>query len=333
MLTMNVYKITDILQCEFLKIPKAMFAHEKYRRLSSDAKLAFALLYDRLSLSKLNGWINQKDEVYLIYTRKEIAKDLGITYKKAISAFKELVTAGLIAEKRCGRGLANRIYIAKPELDAESVKTYIKRENARTADSAYLTESVSPTERSFDTAELPQPDIKTCQSNTSRTAQTEVTELPNPQTNKTYRNRTYENHTNDYRSIRRYQNHMDGAPPFLNERTDGIYSLDEILENCQLESFEEEERKILYDALERLFYSENLKIGGAVLPRQNVRSRMYEIDSRILESALEKLHRNDKPIKNITGYVMSTIFNCITEEYSLLHIDPYLNSLREVKKE
>ena len=95
---MNVYKITDILQCEFLKIPKAMFANEKYRRLSSDAKLTFALLYDRLSLSKLNGWINQKDEVYLIYTREEIVKDLGITYKKAISAFRELAAAELIAE-------------------------------------------------------------------------------------------------------------------------------------------------------------------------------------------------------------------------------------------
>ena len=66
---MAVYKITDIIAYEFIKIPKAMFANEAYRRLSSDAKLAYALLYDRLSLSKLNGWINERDEVYLIYTR------------------------------------------------------------------------------------------------------------------------------------------------------------------------------------------------------------------------------------------------------------------------
>ena len=52
---MAVYKITDIIACEFLQIPKAMFANETYRRLSSDAKLAYALLYNRLSLSKLNG--------------------------------------------------------------------------------------------------------------------------------------------------------------------------------------------------------------------------------------------------------------------------------------
>ena len=55
---MNVYKINDIINYEFLKIPKTMFANEKYRSLSSDAKLPYALLYDRFSLSKLIGWIN-----------------------------------------------------------------------------------------------------------------------------------------------------------------------------------------------------------------------------------------------------------------------------------
>ena len=31
---MAVYKITDIIAYEFIKIPKAMFANEAYRRLS-----------------------------------------------------------------------------------------------------------------------------------------------------------------------------------------------------------------------------------------------------------------------------------------------------------
>ena len=140
---MNVYKINDIISCDFLKIPKSLFANPKYKSLSSDAKLSYALLYDRLSLSKQNGWINENDEVYLIYTREEIADDIGITYKKAISAFKELVTAQLITEQRCGRGMPNRIYIVKPELDAVYAKKYVKRDNLRTADSACLEERLS----------------------------------------------------------------------------------------------------------------------------------------------------------------------------------------------
>ncbi|MGN0108010.1 MAG: replication initiator protein A, partial [Hominilimicola sp.] len=74
---MTVYKINDLVKFNFLKIPKTLFANPKYREMSSDAKLAYALLCDRLSLSKQNNWINSDGEVYLIYTRKAIAEDLG----------------------------------------------------------------------------------------------------------------------------------------------------------------------------------------------------------------------------------------------------------------
>lgn len=335
---MNVYKINDIISCDFLKIPKSLFANPKYKSLSSDAKLSYALLYDRLSLSKQNGWINENDEVYLIYTREEIADDIGITYKKAISAFKELVTAQLITEQRCGRGMPNRIYIVKPELDAVYAKKYVKRDNLRTADSACLEEQLSdenPDEMLITTEglyipDMPISDIKICQNGTSRTAQTGVQELPNQHPNKTYNNQTYSNHTDSSQSV---SHSVIDNTYSADGQTDDVYSFGDILENCQLDTFEEEEQKILYDALERLFYSESFRIGGAVLPRRKVRSRMYEIDVSTLESAMAKLHKNEKQIKNMTAYVMSTIFNCITEDCTLLHVDPYLNSLREVKKE
>ena len=335
---MNVYKINDIINCEFLKIPKTLFANSKYKSLSSDAKLAYALLYDRLSLSKLNAWINENDEVYLIYTREEIAVDLGLTYKKAISAFKELVDAQLITEQRCGRGMPNRIYIVKIELDTVSAKRYINRDNLRTADSACLTVQLSDDDGDelLSTAEgiyipdMPISDIKIRQNGTSRTAQTGVQELPNQHPNKTYNNQTYSNHTDSSQSV---SHSVIDNTESVDGQTDDVYSFDDILENCQLDTFEVEEQKILYDALERLFYSESFRIGGAVLPRRKVRSRMYEIDVSTLESAMAKLHKNEKQIKNMTAYVMSTIFNCITEDCTLLHVDPYLNSLREVKKE
>lgn len=335
---MNVYKINDIISCDFLKIPKSLFANPKYKILSSDAKLSYALLYDRLSLSKVNGWINEKDEVYLIYTREEIADDIGITYKKAISAFKELVTAQLITEQRCGRGVPNRIYIVKAELDAVYAKKYVKQEKLRTADSACLMVQLSNVEgdellttvEGLYIPDIPISDIKMCQNGTSRTAELEVQEVPNQHPNKTYNNQTYSNHINSSQSV----GHSVSDNTYTKDgQTDDVYNFEDILENCQLDTFEEEERKILYDALERLFYSESFKIGGAVLPRRKVRSRMYEIDITTLQSTMEKLHKNEKQIKNMTSYVMSVIFNCITEDCTLLHVDPYLNSLRVQHKE
>lgn len=337
---MNLYKINDIISCEFLKIPKAMFANEKYRKLSSDAKLAYALLYDRLSLSKLNGWINENDEVYLIYTREEIAEDLGITYKKSISAFKELTDAGLIAEQRQGRGMPNKIFIVKLELSEKQAKKYVKRENLRYADSVCLEENMSEykmcqnsiSEETTPKQEVPNEDIKNSQNSTSRSAETAVLDVPELHTNNTYINQIYNNHAEKSQSVSqqsKFKLYTESAEKISQDRqTDSPYRLEDILERCQLEYFDEEERKILYDALERMFYSDGLKIGNARLPQDKVRSRMYEIDYNTLQSAVCNLHKNTKPISNITAYVMSTIFNCITEEYSLLHIDPYLNSLR-----
>lgn len=365
---MNVYKINDVINCEFLKLPKAMFANEKYRKLSSDAKLAYALLYDRLSLSKLNGWINKSDEVYLIYTREELAEDLGLTYKKAIAAFRELTKAGLICESRSGRGIPNKIYIVKLDLSEKQAKKYVKQETARPAESAYLENTDSGKKRETsdlkfidENQELPKEDIKNSQNGISRTAEPEVLDMPISHTNKTYNNKTYKNHTENSQSVVRAKSaklrfdekHQNIRPlpcsssfpktyaqraPFSGtlKTVDGQidnqynqYSFDKILENCELGTFDEEEQKILYDALERLFYSKNLKIGNAILPQDKVRSRMHEITAETLQTALFKLHKNDKPIGNMTAYVMSVIFNCITEEYTILHIDPYLNSLRQ----
>ena len=330
---MNVYKITDIITCEFLKIPKAMVANPKYRVLSSDAKLTYALLYDRLSLSKLNGWINEDDEVFLIYTREEIAEDLGITYKKAISAFKELTDASLITEQRCGRGMPNKIYIVKPELSVPDAKEYVEHENLRTAKSACL-ENVeeneicenSISEDSTENYDMPNGNIKNFQNGTSRTAELEYQDMPNQHPNKTNINKTYNSNTNNSQSVIEQDHKFN--PPDDGQADEETQDFEKIIENCNLDSFEPEERKILYDALERMYFTKEFKVGDAVLPQKKVRSRMYELNSGILRSAIFNLHQNDRKIKNITGYVMSTIFNCITEEYSLLHVDPYLNAMR-----
>ena len=306
---MNVYKINDIINYEFLKIPKSMFLNKDYRELSSDAKLTYALLYDRLSLSKLNNWINENCEVYLIYTREEIAEDLGLSYKKAISAFRELLSAGLIREQRCGRGMPNKIYIVKIDLSERRAKEYCEKEkkNFQNGISGNMVNK----------EELPKGNIKKCKNGISETSKMESLDMPKLHPNKTYINKTEIIHTDNSQSVL--------------SRNEGLTDEDEfykILENCQLDSFDEEERKIFYDALERLYYSNGFKIGQAILPKENVRRRMKEITASTLQSAIHNLHKNENEVKNITAYVMTTIFNCITEDYTQAHIDPFLNSIR-----
>ena len=150
--------------------------------------------------------------------------------------------------------------------------------------------------------------------------------MPNQHPNQTNINKTYNSNTNNSQSVIEQDHKFN--PPDDGQADEETQDFEKIIENCNLDSFEPEERKILYDALERMYFTKEFKVGDAVLPQKKVRSRMYELNSGILRSAIFNLHQNDRKIKNITGYVMSTIFNCITEEYSLLHVDPYLNAMR-----
>lgn len=112
------------------------------------------------------------------------------------------------------------------------------------------------------------------------------------------------------------------------EQTDGTDTLSEILERSELWVLPEEAQAVFQSAIERLFYTERLKIGGAVLPQSNIRSHLWRLDGMVVQDAFQKLRANtEKKVKNSTAYVMSTLFNCIHEGQSDLLVDPYLNSL------
>lgn len=105
--------------------------------------------------------------------------------------------------------------------------------------------------------------------------------------------------------------------------TDG--ELQTIIENCELEIFPAELQKIFTDAIERLYYSEELKVGKAVLPQANVRSRLHLLNNLMLQEVQHKLETNTIPIKNPTAYIMTTIYTNITEYESSVLVAPELH--------
>jgi hypothetical protein len=97
----------------YMRTPRFLFFDETYKTLSLEAKVVYTFLLARFGLSKLNGWENESGEVFVVCTRKSLADEIGLSYRKAISAMKELSLARLIFECRTGRGDANQIYLAK----------------------------------------------------------------------------------------------------------------------------------------------------------------------------------------------------------------------------
>ncbi len=301
----NTYRISDVIDRRFLKLPLSLFADPEYRTLSAESKLIYALLLDRMGLSQKNGWINGEGEVYLIYTREEAAKTLGITYKKTIAAFKELISAGLLAEKRQGRGFPNLLFVLKTtltdddaeefgnEFDGENSEKDEEKEPANPLDTQICQNGISKTSESA-VLDVQNGNIKNCENGISRNAEREVLDVRNRQSSNIYNNNTYKSESENNQSVSR--------------------ELDGILINCHFETFEKNTANMLSDAVRTLYYTERIKVGEAVLPKEEIRRLLNRVNSDTLIDVLEIMRRNDAEIRNPTGYLYSLILNCVSAD-------------------
>lgn len=101
--------------------------------------------------------------------------------------------------------------------------------------------------------------------------------------------------------------------------------LQSILENCELEIFEPSLRTVFTDAIERLYYSDGLRVGNALLPQDRVRSRLHLLNDLMLQDVQRKMETNTTPIKNPTAYIMTVIYTTITEYESSVLVAPELH--------
>ena len=98
----------------FYKLPKVLFSDEKYKSITTDAKVLYSLLLDRNSLSIKNDWKDMCGRYYQYFTIKECKEKLNFGHDKIAKLFKELETNGLITRKRQGQGKPNIIYVHHP---------------------------------------------------------------------------------------------------------------------------------------------------------------------------------------------------------------------------
>lgn len=94
-------------QYAFFRIPKLLLTDDRFAEISTDAKLLYGLLLDRMELSYRNGWIDEQNRVFIIFTAEEVMSTLRCRSEKAARLFSELDSAkgiGLIERKRQGLG-------------------------------------------------------------------------------------------------------------------------------------------------------------------------------------------------------------------------------------
>lgn len=105
----------------FYPLAKTLFENDLYMELRLESKVVYTFFWDRLNLSRKNGWIDENGFVFLMYSNSKLAKMLNCSKSTLLKVKKELLKHGLIYEIRQSNSakgnLPNRIYLGKLEDD------------------------------------------------------------------------------------------------------------------------------------------------------------------------------------------------------------------------
>ena len=162
----NYYEADNVYGALFFQFPKVLMYGEQYKHLSSDAKLAYMVLKDRLEYSLRNNWVDEKGHVYFIFTVKELQDLFNCATEKAVKIKKELQTANLLKQIQMGfnpktkKNEPNRLYLSK--LDVKATDVYLRGEYGQkepetldtsgTAKNAVPQETVEKSPQTLDTS-------------------------------------------------------------------------------------------------------------------------------------------------------------------------------------
>ena len=106
----------------YFKIPRLLITDQKFKHVSTDAKLLYGMLLDRMGLSAKNSWYDDYGRVYIYYTVDEICGDMCCGRDKAMKLLAEL-------DNKKGIGLVERV----KQGQGRPTKLYVKRFTTRTA--------------------------------------------------------------------------------------------------------------------------------------------------------------------------------------------------------
>ncbi|MEB7367584.1 replication initiator protein A [Staphylococcus borealis] len=95
----------------FYMLHKALFVNEKYKKLSDSAKVTYAILNDRVSLSIKNNWVDENGDIYFIFTNESLQNILDKSKNTITKIKKELQEVGLLEQIRTGFNKPNKLYL------------------------------------------------------------------------------------------------------------------------------------------------------------------------------------------------------------------------------
>ena len=303
----NYYYGKEAEAFSFFRIPKLLFTDETFRVLSSDAKVLYGILLDRMSLSMKNGWIDEENKVYIIFTIEEIAQTICCATQKATKILQELDDKkgiGLIEKKRLGLGRPNILYV-KNFIVQSSDKESVVKDESFTGEEEIINQ------------ELLNSQLKNYENHNSGNVKITKQELLKSQCNKTNINNTEYNNTE-------YNNTSPISPSKENLIRAGLCNQDEDMEVEVIRKvikqkigypvlIEEEEKEkidlILNLMTEVIKNKKDIKVNQSSVNYKTVRKQLLSLKKEHIKYVLSVLGENKQKIKNLRAYLISLLYN------------------------
>mgnify|MGYP001215910933 FL=1 len=256
----------------FYRIPKALFQEPRFQSLSTDAKILYGILLDRMSLSVKNEWFDKNGRVFIIFTIEDVKRTLRCADNKATRLLRELEEFGLIERKRRGQGKPCLVYVKN--FSAESSKESVKnRDNDDSCGSKIACQDPVKSRG------IKKKENKTEMNNTNLILSDESEKMKNRELLEEYFSHSLE---------------MDLLLRLYPDDEDTLYQIvDLLVDTCATN------RKLLH-------------IAGDDKPAEVVRSRFMKLNADHIRFVLKCLAENSSPIRNMKQYLLASLYNAPT---------------------
>ena len=262
-------------QYTFYRIPKLLFDDPYFRELSTDAKILYGLMLDRMSLSLKNGWLDEDGRVFIYFTAETIMEMLGCGRSKCTKPLQELDThsgIGLISRIRQGLGKPDVIYVHKCITDASKTSILMREKQA--------------------SGNLKSTSLDACKSHTNNTYFNNNDFIEN--------NPIFSEEADTTRRMAERERYRE----IVLENIDyDILILDTKMDRQKLDEIVD----LMVDTI--CTTQDYIVIGGDKKPAEVVKSQFCKLNSGHIQFVMDSMHENTSRVRNIRKYLLSVLYN------------------------
>ncbi len=273
-------------QFSFIRVPAVFFKDEKFRGLSTDAKVLYGILLNRMDLSAKNGWLDKQGRVYIICTLEEIMETMNCADNKATKLMDELEKRyGLIERKRRGQGRPSLVYV-------KNFITTVKDTNAGSLKTRF----------------------KTRDNHDSKTVKTTVPDSLKPRGSNTEKNKIEKNDTENP-ILPEKEEDWKRSRQFYEEYFKNALEYEVLLQDHPLD------KEIIQGILMLLVDTccsrrKMIRIAGDDKSKDVVVNQLMSLGFMHVKYVLQSLHKNGSEVGNTKQYLLASLYNApITMEY------------------